>query len=82
VADMRERGTSFLTESSDFAVKAIASSLAIGVTTGAAIGAIVSSIVAAVFVPLFGGIIGEVDFSRLFVVSTPADMPAPSQAVA
>ena len=58
MADMRERGTSFLKEFRDFAVKGNAVDLAIGVIIGAAFGAIVSSIVDDIFMPLIGLVLG------------------------
>ena len=83
MADMRERGMTFLRESSDFAVKGKASDLAIVVTIGAMFGAIVSSIVDHAFLPLVGLVIGDVDFSNMFVVlSNPADVPVLSLAAA
>ncbi len=83
MADMRDRGTSFLKEFRDFAVKGNAVDLAIGVIIGAAFGAIVSSIVDDVFMPLIGLLIGGVDFSNLFVVlSNPTNVPVPSLAAA
>ena len=83
MADMRERGTTFPAESYDFAVKGKALDLAFGVTFGATFGAIVSSIVDDVFLPLVGLVIGDVDFSNLFVVlSNPAEVPVPSLAAA
>jgi len=83
VADMRERGTSFLKEFRDFAVKGNAVDLAIGVVIGAAFGVIVSSIVDDVFMPVIGLVLGGIDFSNLFVVlSNPSNVPVPSLAAA
>ncbi|HHY50753.1 MAG TPA: large conductance mechanosensitive channel protein MscL [Alphaproteobacteria bacterium] len=83
MADLRERGTSFIKEFRDFAVKGNAVDLAIGVIIGAAFGAIVSSIVDDIFMPIIGLLIGGVDFSNLFVVlSNPTNAPVPSLAAA
>ena len=83
MADVRERGSSFLKEFRDFAVKGNAVDLAIGVIIGAAFGAIVSSVVDDVFMPIIGLLLGGVDFSNLFIVlSNPTDAPVPSLTVA
>jgi large conductance mechanosensitive channel len=83
VAKLTEKGTSFLKEFRDFAVKGNAVDLAIGVIIGAAFGGIVSSIVDDLFMPLIGVVIGGVDFSNLFLVlNNPTDAPVPSLAAA
>jgi len=80
VADVRERGTSFQSNS---CVKGNAVDLAIGGTIGAAFGTIASSIVDDVITRLAELIIGGVDFSNLFVVvSNPLRAPVPSLAAA
>jgi large conductance mechanosensitive channel len=53
------------------------------VINGAAFGAIVSSLVDDVFMPVTGRILGQIDFSNLFVVlGNPNNVPVPSLAAA
>jgi large conductance mechanosensitive channel len=59
---------SMLQEFREFAVKGNAVDLAVGVIIGGAFGKIVDSIVADLIMPLVGKIIGNLDFSNLFVV--------------
>jgi large conductance mechanosensitive channel len=74
---------SVLKEFRDFAIKGNVIDLAIGVIIGAAFGAIVSSLVDDVFMPAVGLILGNIDFSNLFVVlSNPNNVPVTSLAAA
>ena len=57
-----------LQEFKEFAVKGNAMDLAVGVIIGAAFSKIVDSIVADLIMPLVGKIVGNLDFSNLFVV--------------
>ncbi|SFZ86258.1 large conductance mechanosensitive channel [Devosia enhydra] len=83
ISEISTRGTSFLKEFRDFAVKGNMIDLAIGVIIGAAFGTIVSSLVDDVFMPIIGLLIGGVDFSNLFfVLSNPNNVPVPSVAAA
>ncbi|MGV3650108.1 MAG: large conductance mechanosensitive channel protein MscL [Devosia sp.] len=83
ISEISTRGTSFLKEFRDFAVKGNMIDLAIGVIIGAAFGTIVSSLVDDVFMPIIGLLIGGVDFSNLFfVLSNPDNVPVPSVAAA
>ena len=83
ITEISTRGTSFLKEFRDFAVKGNMIDLAIGVIIGAAFGTIVSSLVDDVFMPIIGLLIGGVDFSNLFIVlSNPDNVPVPSVATA
>jgi large conductance mechanosensitive channel len=83
ISDISSRGTSFLKEFRDFAVKGNMVDLAIGVIIGAAFGTIVSSLVDDVFMPIIGLLIGGVDFSNLFIVlSNPENVAVPSVAAA
>ena len=59
---------SMLQEFKEFAVKGNAMDLAVGVIIGGAFGKIVDSIVGDLIMPLGGKIIGNLDFSNLFVV--------------
>lgn len=55
-------------EFKDFAMKGNVMDLAVGVIIGAAFGKIVDSLVKDIIMPLVGAVIGNVDFSNLFVV--------------
>ncbi len=57
-----------LQEFKEFAVKGNAVDLAVGVIIGGAFGKIVDSIVGDLIMPLVGAVIGNLDFSNLFVV--------------
>ncbi len=59
---------SMLQEFKEFAVKGNAMDLAVGVIIGGAFGKIVDSIVGDLIMPLVARIIGNLDFSSLFVV--------------
>ena len=58
---------SFMSEFKEFAVKGNVMDLAIGVIIGAAFGKIVESIVGDLVMPIVGRVIGNVDFSNMFV---------------
>lgn len=57
-----------LQEFREFAVKGNAVDLAVGVIIGGAFGKIVESIVGDLIMPLVGRIVGQLDFSNLFIV--------------
>ena len=57
-----------LKEFKEFALKGNVVDLAIGVIIGAAFGKIVDSMVGDIFMPLISAVIGNVDFSNLYVV--------------
>ena len=59
---------SMLQEFKEFAVKGNAMDLAVGVIIGGALGKIVDSIVGDLIMPLVARLIGNLDFSNLFVV--------------
>ena len=59
---------SMLEEFKEFAVKGNAMDLAVGVIIGGAFGKIVDSIVSDLIMPIVARIIGNIDFSNLFVV--------------
>lgn len=59
---------SFVSEFKQFAIKGNAVDLAVGVIVGGAFGKIVDSIVGDLIMPLVGMILGNLDFSNLFVV--------------
>ena len=59
---------SFLKEFRAFAVKGSVIDLAVGVIIGAAFGKIVDSLVKDIVMPLIGAVIGDIDFSNMYVV--------------
>ena len=67
-----------LKEFKEFAVKGNVVDLAVGVIIGAAFGTIVKSLVDDIIMPPIGALLGNVDFSNLFlVVKEGAKAPAP-----
>jgi large conductance mechanosensitive channel len=65
----------FIKEFRDFAVKGNVIDLAVGVIIGAAFGKIVDSVVNDLIMPIVAAIIGQPDFSNLYVVLK-GDVPA------
>lgn len=59
---------SMMSEFKEFAIKGNAMDLAVGVIIGAAFGKIVDSIVKDLIMPLVGAVVGNIDFSNLFIV--------------
>ncbi|PJF44753.1 MAG: large conductance mechanosensitive channel protein MscL [Phototrophicales bacterium] len=72
----------FLKEFRDFAIKGNVVDLAVAVIIGAAFGAIVNSFVADMIMPVFGYILGDVDFSDLFINLSGGDYQSLEQAKA
>jgi large conductance mechanosensitive channel len=66
---------SMMQEFKDFAMKGNVMDLAVGVIIGAAFGKIVDSLVKDIIMPLVGLVIGNVDFSNMFITlgKIPAD---------
>lgn len=59
---------SIASEFKEFALKGNVMDLAVGVIIGAAFGKIVDSLVGDIIMPLIGTIVGNVDFSNMFVL--------------
>ncbi len=57
-----------MSEFKEFAVKGNVMDLAVGVIIGAAFGKIVDSMVADLIMPVIGAIVGNIDFSNMFVI--------------
>lgn len=72
----------FLKEFRDFAIKGNVIDLAVAVIIGAAFGAIVNSFVADMVMPIFGYLLGDVDFSSLFIVLGGGDYASLAEATA
>lgn len=67
---------SMMSEFKEFALKGSVMDLAVGVIIGAAFGKIVDSMVKDLIMPLVGAVIGNIDFSNMFIVlgKVPADV--------
>lgn len=74
---------SVASEFKEFAVKGNVVDLAVGVIIGAAFGKIVDSVVNDLVMPLVGRVLGNVDFSNLFIAlkDVPAGVPMTLEAV-
>jgi large conductance mechanosensitive channel len=74
---------SIASEFREFAVKGNVVDLAVGVIIGAAFGKIVDSVVNDLIMPLVGRVLGNVDFSNLFIAlkDVPAGVPMTLDAV-
>ena len=64
-------------EFKDFAVKGNVVDMAVGIIIGGAFGTIVKSLVADVIMPPIGMLLGNVDFSQLFLVLSSGSAPGP-----
>ena len=71
-----------LKEFKEFAMRGNVMDMAVGIIIGAAFGGIVSSLVADVIMPPIGLLLGNVDFSNLFVVLKEGATPGPYASVA
>ena len=68
---------SMIKEFKEFAVKGNVVDMAVGIIIGGAFGTIVKSLVADVIMPPIGMLLGNVDFSQLFLVLNRGDAPGP-----
>jgi len=68
---------SIIKEFKEFAVKGNVVDMAVGIIIGGAFGTIVKSLVADVIMPPIGMMLGNVDFSQLFLVLNRGDAPGP-----
>ncbi len=59
---------SIASEFREFAIKGNVMDLAVGVIIGAAFGKIVDSVVADLIMPIVGAVVGNIDFSNMFIV--------------
>lgn len=71
-----------LKEFKEFAMKGNMVDMAVGIVIGAAFGAIIASLVADVLMPPLGLLLGNVDFSNLFLVLKEGTSPGPFATVA
>lgn len=72
---------SLIEEFKEFALRGNVVDLAVGVIIGAAFNEIVNSLVNDVIMPPIGALIGDVDFSNLYVNLSPTDYPSLDAAV-
>lgn len=68
---------SMIKEFKEFAVKGNVVDMAVGIIIGGAFGTIVKSLVADVIMPPIGMLLGNVDFSQLFLVLNSGSAPGP-----
>ncbi len=71
-----------LKEFKEFAMRGNVMDMAVGIIIGAAFGAIVGTLVSDVVMPPIGLLLGNVDFSNLFVVLKEGTVPGPYATVA
>lgn len=69
-------------EFKEFAMRGNVLDMAVGIVVGAAFGAIVSSLVADVIMPPIGLILGNIDFSNLFLILKDGKVPGPYESLA
>ncbi len=66
----------------EFAMRGNMMDMAVGIIIGAAFGAIVASLVADILMPPIGLLLGNIDFSNLFVLLKPGNSPGPYASLA
>ena len=69
-------------EFKEFAMKGNMIDMAVGIVIGAAFGAIITALVADVIMPPIGILLGNVDFSNLFVLLKEGKVPGPYDSLA
>jgi len=77
-----ERGSDMLKEFKDFAMRGNVVDMAVGIIIGAAFGTIIASLVSEVLMPPIGLLLGNVDFSNLFLVLKEGKITGPYATVA
>jgi len=75
--EIANRGGSLLQEFKTFALKGNVLDLAVGIIIGGAFGTVVKSLVSDVIMPPIGILLGDVDFSALFVILKEGTPPPP-----
>jgi large conductance mechanosensitive channel len=71
-----------LKEFKEFAMRGNVIDMAVGIVIGASFGAIVTSFVADVIMPPIGLILGNIDFSSLFIILKEGKIPGPYESIA
>jgi len=77
-----ERGSDMLKEFKEFAMRGNVVDMAVGIIIGAAFGTIIASLVSEVLMPPIGLLLGNVDFSNLFLVLKEGKTAGPYATVA
>jgi len=77
-----ERGSDMLKEFKDFAMRGNVVDMAVGIIIGAAFGTIIAALVSEVLMPPIGLLLGNVDFSNLFLVLKEGKITGPYSTVA
>jgi large conductance mechanosensitive channel len=78
----RERRSGMFKEFKEFAMRGNVMDMAVGIIIGAAFGTIVGSLVADVLMPPIGLLLGNLDFTNLFVVLKEGKVPGPYETIA
>jgi large conductance mechanosensitive channel len=76
-----ERGLNMFKEFREFAMRGNVVDMAVGIVIGAAFGSIINSFVADVIMPPIGLILGNVDFSGMFVVLKEGKVAGPYETI-
>ncbi len=76
------RGLIMLKEFKEFAMKGNVVDMAVGIIIGASFGAIVNSFVTDIIMPPIGILLGNVDFSNLYIILKEGKTPAPYETLA
>ena len=71
-----------LKEFKEFAMRGNVVDMAVGIIIGAAFGTIVNSVVADIIMPPIGLLLGNIDFSNLFLVLKQGKVPGPYESLA
>jgi large conductance mechanosensitive channel len=69
-------------EFKEFAMRGNVVDMAVGVVIGAAFGAIVTSLVNDLLMPVLGLVLGDADFTNLFIVLSEGSVPGPYETLA
>jgi len=77
-----EEGQAMLKEFKEFAMRGNVIDMAVGIIIGAAFGTIISSLVQDVIMPPIGLLLGNIDFSNLFLVLKEGKVAGPYETVA
>jgi large conductance mechanosensitive channel len=77
ILQILEGGIAMLKEFKEFAMKGNMIDMAVGIIIGAAFGTIISSLVADIIMPPIGLLLGNVDFSNLFILLREGKVPGP-----
>jgi large conductance mechanosensitive channel len=79
---LREGGMAMIKEFKEFVMRGNVLDMAVGIIIGAAFGSIISSLVADVIMPPIGLLLGNIDFSNLFLVLKEGKVAGPYESLA